>query len=65
MNGRLPRSRAGYWLPKLAKNVRRDAEVIAALRREKWKVLVIWECETRQPGALQKRLAKFLDIDVP
>jgi DNA mismatch endonuclease (patch repair protein) len=62
MQGRLPQSRTDYWVPKLAKNVRRDAEAIAALRRAKWKVLVIWECETKKPVALQKRLAKFLDV---
>jgi G:T-mismatch repair DNA endonuclease (very short patch repair protein) len=41
--------------------VRRDAEVLARLRSEKWKSLVVWECETCQPGKLQGRLLRFLE----
>ncbi len=42
-HGRPPKSNGGYWSPKLARNVERDAEDAAALRTAGWAVLRIWE----------------------
>jgi DNA mismatch endonuclease, patch repair protein len=39
--------------PKLARNRKRDAEHIAALETAGWSVLVVWECETRDPATLR------------
>ncbi len=58
---RKPKSNRGYWLPKLRRNVERDAEHLAALRKSGWKVHVIWECETGDRIRLAKRLLRFLD----
>jgi DNA mismatch endonuclease (patch repair protein) len=55
-HAKLPRTRPEYWLPKLARNVERDAEAKAALRGAGWRVLAIWECETKMPEKLQRRL---------
>lgn len=60
LDGRPPKSNTGYWLPKLARNVKRDKDAAAALRKMGWKVLVIWECETKTPTRLEKRVLKFL-----
>lgn len=60
LDGRPPKSNTGYWLPKLARNVQRDKDAAAALRKMGWKVLVIWECETKTPVRLEKRVLKFL-----
>jgi DNA mismatch endonuclease (patch repair protein) len=38
----------------------RDAEQEKALRRAGWRVLVVWECETRDLEKLRARLRKFL-----
>ena len=51
-DGRLPASNESYWLPKLARNVERDAEKAAALEEAGWRVVTIWECEARDPGHL-------------
>lgn len=40
----VPSTRKQYWLPKLARNVERDSEVIANLQKLGWEVHVIWEC---------------------
>ncbi|MHB2210632.1 very short patch repair endonuclease [Methylobacterium sp. CM6257] len=56
----LPRSRIAYWHPKLARNVERDACSEAALRALGWRVLVLWECELKDFGALRDRLQAFL-----
>ena len=44
---RLPASNQSYWLRKLAGNRRRDRRHRAALRRAGWRVLTVWECQTR------------------
>ena len=56
----LPRSRTAYWLPKLARNVERDAQSEEALLALGWRVLVLWECELRDVDALRERLTAFL-----
>lgn len=53
---RVPRSRPHYWPAKLARNKARDARNIAELERDGWRVVVIWECETRNPDLLAGRL---------
>jgi DNA mismatch endonuclease (patch repair protein) len=60
LDGRAPRSNEGYWLPKLARNKERDAASVAALEAAGWRVLVVWECETRDQAALKSRLEAFL-----
>jgi DNA mismatch endonuclease (patch repair protein) len=59
-SGKPPRQRTDYWGPKLARNVARDAKAIAALEAHGWDVLVIWECELREPAQVQARLATFI-----
>ncbi|MBP2458672.1 DNA mismatch endonuclease (patch repair protein) [Clavibacter michiganensis] len=44
----LPKANADYWIPKLARNVERDAEVTAVLRGLGWTVLRFWEHEPAQ-----------------
>jgi DNA mismatch endonuclease (patch repair protein) len=57
---RVPKSRPDYWPIKLARNKARDAEHIANLRDEGWRVEVIWECETRDLVKLEQRLSQIL-----
>ena len=59
LHGHVPRSRAAYWVPKLARNRSRDRLVIRKLRQGGWSVLRIWEHElTRknEPRLLQRIL---------
>ena len=62
LDGRLPKSNTGYWLPKLARNVERDKQNLRALRKAGWSVLVIWDCELKQDGAVARRLRKLFDV---
>ena len=60
-HGRIaPASNTDYWNDKLERNAGRDKENIKSLRKEGWKVLVIWECWTRDPDSLRRRLSAFL-----
>lgn len=51
-----PKTRQEYWLPKFMANVERDARKEAQLRELGWRVLIVWECETRDRGELMTRL---------
>lgn len=54
------KSNQAYWGPKIARNKERDAAAITALTQDGWKVLVVWECETRDGSKLEARLRRFL-----
>ncbi|MBC3488907.1 DNA mismatch endonuclease Vsr [Pseudomonas sp. SWRI50] len=61
----VPKSRQEYWLPKFKANVERDAKKEAQLCELGWRVLVIWECETRKLIELEQRLRReFLVAEV-
>ena len=46
---KLPATRTDFWRSKIAGNTERDRCAQAALIRENWRVLVIWECALRGP----------------
>ena len=60
-DGRVPSSNSEYWSKKLARNIERDAQVQAELERLGWRVLTVWECETRDPAALEAQIRSFLE----
>jgi DNA mismatch endonuclease, patch repair protein len=57
--GRLPKSRLSFWGPKIRKNRSRDAESVKMLKADAWRVMTIWQCETKDMDRLNRRLAKF------
>lgn len=59
--GRLPKSRADYWQPKLAANKARDRLRARQLRSEGWSVLIVWQCELKKERRLAARITGFLD----
>lgn len=60
LDARVPKSNTAYWSPKLTRNVERDKGHRQALRKQGWRVLVVWDCETKALQALEKRLQAFL-----
>lgn len=56
---RLPKSRVEFWEKKLASNQERDERNIQALEQLGWSVLVVWECELKDPELLD-RIKVFL-----
>ena len=52
-----PKSNKEYWGPKLKRNRERDAVNYAALERLGFRILVVWECETRRDGASAAKAA--------
>jgi DNA mismatch endonuclease (patch repair protein) len=58
-----PTTSKPFWNKKLDGNVGRDERFRRALQRMGWKVLVVWECETRAPEKLLRKLVRFLYDD--
>ena len=56
----LPTTRREFWAAKLSRNVNRDSENELRLRRAGWRVLVIWECETKARQTIIRKLRRFL-----
>jgi DNA mismatch endonuclease (patch repair protein) len=46
----LPENRKDWWQRKLEGNKARDAMALADLRRNGWRVLIVWECSIRGAG---------------
>ena len=60
IDSHIPKSKVEYWGPKLARNCERDKENAKSLRALGWKVIVIWECQTKDTVRIGNRIAKFL-----
>ncbi|MBP9825308.1 MAG: DNA mismatch endonuclease Vsr [Thermoanaerobaculia bacterium] len=61
----LPKRNRDWWKAKFRANRRRDAKKAKALEDEGFRVLTIWECETKDVRALGKRLARALSTRRP
>lgn len=56
---RVPKRNNAYWRQKIGRNVARDAWAIAKLKRMRWRVLTVWECELKGKG-IANRLRRFM-----
>jgi len=43
-----PVANADYWMKKLDRNMERDKNNYIALNKLNWRVLIVWECETKK-----------------
>jgi|SRR5215831_12861836 len=57
---KFPAERKSFWQLKRENTVKRDERNLRELKRAGWKVLIVWECETKKPAGLQKRIDRFL-----
>lgn len=60
-----PKTNTGYWGEKLARTKARDAEKIAALKLQGYRVLVVWECDVRNGARLWRVLESFFAPAAP
>lgn len=58
-----PKVNREYWENKFSDNVERDKRAARELRAMGWRVLVIWECETRRGSKWRSRLLRALAPD--
>ena len=60
----VPKSNAEFWRTKREGNVVRDRRTATELRRLGWKILIIWECQTKHTDRLCRRVAAFLSPEI-
>ncbi|MDR2409944.1 MAG: very short patch repair endonuclease [Bacteroidales bacterium] len=59
-----PATRRDFWEKKLNGNIKRDQENIKKLKKNNWRVLVIWECEIKTWNSLlEKKINNFLHLN--
>jgi DNA mismatch endonuclease (patch repair protein) len=49
-----------FWKRKFSKNTTRDERAMMELRALRWRILVVWECQTRETAKLLRKLQRFL-----
>ena len=59
-----PQTNTAYWNRKLDRTIQRDKENIEKLQSMGWRVLIVWECETKQKNfaCLQQKLQRFIGV---
>lgn len=62
----VPATRTSFWVAKLAANAERDLRAYAKLEQAGWRILVVWECETKPRTRLELngKLVAFLAASV-
>ena len=58
---RMPKTKLEFWEPKLEGNRKRDSRNQRKLRRDGWRVLVVWECQLTNEESLKRRIMRFLE----
>lgn len=58
----IPKTRPEFWASKFRANVDRDRRNKALLQEQGWRVVEIWECETRDVEALWLRLRQEFSV---
>lgn len=56
----MPKTNVVYWRRKLKRNVEKQKEDIKALRKLRWKVFIIWECQTKNKDHLVNEVQRIL-----
>ena len=59
----VPKTNTEYWLKKFSRNKARDKANRLALEKMGWRVVQIWECETRKSDELASLLKQRLSAD--
>jgi DNA mismatch endonuclease, patch repair protein len=57
----IPKTRTEWWLNKINTTKKKDKKNHTELRKENWKVIIIWECELH-PSKKEKTLNKILNF---
>jgi DNA mismatch endonuclease, patch repair protein len=56
----MPKSNIPYWEKKFSRNLKRDRLIKRALIRLGWRVITVWECQTKNPSRLLVKLGRTL-----
>ena len=56
---KVPQTRTQWWLDKIIQNKANDTKAIKFLKKEGWKVIIIWECKLKS-AKLHKTIANII-----
>lgn len=56
------KTRVEFWAAKFAANQARDKRNRQELEAQGWRVLEVWECETRDPATIKLRLSQLFGL---
>jgi DNA mismatch endonuclease (patch repair protein) len=59
--GTAPTSNVAFWQRKIEGNRERDRRVQKELHKRGWRVLTVWQCQTKDAPRLERRLRRFLE----
>jgi len=49
----VPKTRTQWWLNKIDRNRENDSRTAERLRKESWKIIIVWECDLKKEKAEQ------------
>ena len=58
----VPKTNTEFWQTKRLATVHRDERNVRELEYRGWRVLIYWECETKDPDALAGRIARDFSL---
>ncbi|MGJ7033718.1 very short patch repair endonuclease [Niabella hirudinis] len=56
----IPESNKQYWTGKISRNIQRDKDNKATLKKMGWRVITIWECQLKNKEVLKQSLSSLL-----
>ncbi|MBS1510117.1 MAG: DNA mismatch endonuclease Vsr [Bacteroidetes bacterium] len=56
---KIPQTRTDWWLNKINTNKANDAKAVKALKKDGWKIIILWECGLKA-GKIERKLAFLL-----
>jgi DNA mismatch endonuclease Vsr len=59
----VPKTNKRFWQEKVAANKKRDGRKARLLRSLGYRVVTVWQCETKKPAQLVRRLRRTLDCE--
>lgn len=61
VKGKLPKTNIDFWADKINRNKTRDLDNNARLEAEGWSVLLVWQCELKNPRTVLHKTQSFLE----
>jgi len=59
--GKLPETRKEFWRKKIQGNIDRDNRNVEELKKQGWRVIIIWQCELKNKEVTEKSLNELLN----
>ncbi|MEJ8841902.1 DNA mismatch endonuclease Vsr [Lacibacter sp. H375] len=56
---KIPQTRTEWWKEKINKNIANDVNALKLLKRDGWKIIILWECDLK-PVKLEATLASLV-----